>query len=120
LSEAERIKEERDAKIKAEQEKFEAEKKRIESLQRINKVFLELQGLEEKQLQALIKDERFERFSQEEQELILKLAREKTQLTQQKNDIIAMQQDIADATTSLSNSTTAIQLANIQSLKQEY
>lgn len=120
LSEAERIQEEKNAKIKAEQEKFEAEKTRIETLKKINETFLQVQSLNEKQLTKLIADERFARFSQEEQELILKLAREKVQLTQQKNDLILMQQEIANATINLSNNVTAIQMSNIQLLKDEY
>jgi hypothetical protein len=59
-------------------------------------------------------------MSQEEQELILKLAREKIELTAQKDAIIQMQTEIHDATIELSNSSTAIQMANITALKSEY
>lgn len=120
LSDAEKIKEDADKEIEIKNQAFEEEKKRIESLQRINKVFLWLKKLDEDEYNKLIADERFLAMTQEEQELILKLAREKMQLTMQKDAIIQMQQEVHDATVELSNSATAIQQSNINSLKSEY
>ena len=120
LTEAEKIKEDADKEIAETTRVFEEEKAKIESLQRINKVFLWLKKLDEDEYNKLITDARFLAMTQEEQELILKLAREKMQLTMQKDAIIQMQQEVHDATVELSNSATAIQQANINSLKSEY
>lgn len=68
----------------------------------------------------MIADERFLAMTQEEQELILKLAREKVELNRQKDAIIQQQQDIYDATVMLSNTATEVQKANIGTLKGEY
>lgn len=120
LSDAERIKEDAQVSIDAKTKEFEAEKQKNESLQRINTYFAGLKSLTQQQLDKVTADQRFLAMSQEEQELILKLGREKIQLTNQKNEIIQMQQDIATATQTLSNETTAIQMTNIASLKSEY
>ena len=120
LSDAEKIKEDADKQIAEKQRLFDEEKKRIESLQRINKVFLDLKTLDEKTYNELIASEKFKAMTQEEQELILKLAREKLELTMQKDAIVAMQQEISDKTIELSNASTAIQQANITKLKSEY
>lgn len=120
LSEAEKIKEEADAKIAEQKRVFDEEKTRIESLQKINKVFLDLKSLDEKTYNDLLKSEKFKAMTEEEQNLILKLAREKLELTIQKDAVIAMQQEISDRTVELSNVTTAIQQANINTLKSEY
>lgn len=120
LSDAEKIKEDADKEIAIKNKAFEEEKARIESLQRINKVFLWLKKFDEDEYNKLIANERFLAMTQEEQELILKLAREKMQLTMQKDAIIQMQQEVYDATVELSNSATAIQQSNINSLKWEY
>jgi len=120
LSDAEKIKEDADIQIAEKTRVFEDEKKRIESLQKINEAFLNRKEFDEKDYNALIADARFLAMTQEEQELILKLAREKLELESQKNAIIQQQQDIYDATVMLSDSATAIQNANIGKLKGEY
>lgn len=120
LSEAERTKEDAQVQIDAKTKEFEAEKEKINSLIRINNAFLNLKSLNEQQFNKIISDARFQAMSQEEQELILKLAREKIELTNQKDAIIQMQTDIANATIELSNGATAIQMANITALKNEY
>lgn len=79
-----------------------------------------MKSLDQAEYEKLIADQRFLAMTQEEQELILKLAREKMELTAQKDAIIQMQQDVHDATVELSNSSTAIQQANINTLKAEY
>jgi len=120
LSEAEKTKEDAQIQIDAQTKEFEAEKTKLESLQRINKTFLDLKKLDQQELDKILANERFLNLSQEEQELIMKLARDKIQLTAQKDAIILQQQEIADATITLSNSTTAIQLANITAIETEY
>lgn len=120
LSQAEKIKEDAQAQIDEQTRVFEEEKKRLESLQRINETFLNLKKLDQEELDKILADERFANMSQEEQELILKLARDKIQLTAQKDAIIQMQTEIRDATIELSNSATAVQMANITAIKSEY
>lgn len=120
LSDAEKIKEDADKQIAEKQRLFDEEKKRIESLQKINKIFLDLKTLDQKTYDDLIASEKFKAMTQEEQELILKLAREKLELTMQKDAVIALQQEISDKTVELSNVSTAVQQANINTLKSEY
>lgn len=120
LSDAEKIKDDANIEIAEKTRVFEAEKARIESLQRINEAFLQRKEFDQRDYNALIADERFLAMTAEEQELILKLAREKLELENQKNAIIQQQQEIHDATVMLSESATAIQSANIGKLKWEY
>lgn len=120
LSEAQKIKEEGAKDIADKTKAFEEEKARLESLQKINQYFLDLKVLDQNEYNKILTDAKFLAMTQEEQELILKLAREKLQLTMQKDDIIAMQQEIHDATIALNDSAYAIQKANIVGLKSEY
>ena len=120
MSDAETIKEDADKQIAEKTRVFEEEKKRIESLKQINEAFLARKEFDEKDYNALIADERFLAMTAEEQELILKLAREKVELNRQKDAIIQQQQDIYDATVMLSNTATEVQKANIGTLKGEY
>lgn len=117
MSDAEKIKDDANIEIAEKTRVFEAEKARIESLQRINEAFLQRKEFDQRDYNALIADERFLAMTAEEQELILKLAREKLELENQKNAIIQQQQEIHDATVMLSESATAIQSANIGKLK---
>lgn len=120
LSDAQKIKEDADKEIAEKTRAFEAEKTRLESLQKINQYFLDLKVLDQKEYDQILKDEKFLAMTQEEQELVLKLAREKLELTMQKDAIIAMQQEIHDATIALNDSAYAVQKANIVGLKSEY
>ncbi len=120
LSEAEKIKEETDAEIAEKDRAFQAEKLRLESLDRINNYFLQLKTFTQQDYNNILKDQTIQAMTQEEQELIFKLAREKLQLSNQKDAIIAMQQEVHDATVKLNDSAYAIQKANINSLKGEY
>lgn len=120
LSEAQKIQEDAKKEIADKTKAFEEEKLRLESLQRINKYFLDLKVLNQNDYNQILKDARFQAMTQEEQELILKLAREKLQLTMQKNDIILMQKEIHDATVKLNDGAYAVQKANIVGLKSEY
>jgi len=117
LSDAEKIKEDADTEIAEQAKVFEAEKARIESLQKINKVFLDLKSLDQKEFNALLTNDKLLAMTTEEQELILKLAREKLEQTLQKEALIQMQKEVHDATVNLSNSSTAVQKANINNLK---
>jgi len=120
LNEAQLIKENADNEIAEQTRIFEAEKLRLENLQLINETFLNKKNLDIDELNKLMEDKRFQELAKEEQELIIKLAKEKIALTTQKNEAIAMQKDIANATRELSNSTTAIQLTNIWKIKSSY
>jgi hypothetical protein len=50
-----------------------------------------------------LNEERYKQLTKEEQDLILKLAKEKIQHTAQKEALIQMQREIANATIALSN-----------------
>lgn len=120
LTEAEKIKEEADKRKADATKAFEEEKTKLESLQKINKMFLDMKTFDQKQYDELIKSEKFNAMTQEEQELTLKLARDKLQLTMQKDAIIAMQQEVHDKSVALFNSAYAIQQAGVQKLSGEY
>lgn len=120
LTEAEKIKEEADKRKADATKQFEEEKAKLESLQKINQMFLEMKTFDQKNYDELIKSEKFNAMTQEEQELTLKLARDKLQLTMQKDAIIAMQQEVHDKSVALFNSAYAIQQAGVQRLSDEY
>jgi len=120
LTEAERIRENAQIAIKEEERRTNAEIEKIEKLIAINRTFADLKELTEKELTETLNWEVFKRLTNEEQQLFLSLAREKIQLTNQRDLIINQQRKIADATVTLSNSVTEIQLANINLLKDEY
>ena len=120
LSDTEKILEDTRKKIEAKEQELDAEQKRIESLMAINQYFKDLERMDQKEYNKMLKDEKFLAMTEEEQQLMLKLAREKLELTNQKDAIIEMQQEIADATIELSNLSTEVQQANIGKLKSEY
>lgn len=120
LSEAQKIKEDANKELADKEKAFNEEKTRLESLQKVNKFFLELKTLDQAEYDKLLADARFQAMTAEEQELVLKLAREKLQLTIQKDAIIAMQQEVHDKTVELFNGAYAIQQAGVQNLNAEY
>lgn len=120
LSEAEKIQKEAEEKRKANQEEFNAEKKKLEDLQKINDFFNQQRDITQANIDKLRQDERFLALSEEEQRLILQLANEKALLTKQKNEAIQLQQAVADATIALSNEVKTIQEANLQDINSEY
>jgi anaerobic ribonucleoside-triphosphate reductase len=120
LSEAQKIAEETKAKIAEKTAEYEAEKQKRQKMLEINQQFLAMSSLNQQQYNDIVSSARLANMTKEEQDLVLKLAREKLALTQQKDSIIAQQQDIANATKSLSDVTTLAQLANIGRVKSEY
>lgn len=107
-------------KVKLEKDKFEAEKESLLRSQEIYNYFLNKKKLDQEDLEETFSDERFKNLTAEEQELIVKLAREKIELTNQKNAIIDMQKEIKKATIDLSYEAFNIQKENIWLLKDEY
>ena len=96
------------------------EKESLERKQQFYEFFAEKKRVTQSEIDQIINDERFLRLSEEEQELILKLAREKEALTRQKDEAIALQIEINNATIELSNATTAILNENINNLSTSY
>lgn len=120
LTDAEKIAEESTKKQALLQKEFDEEKARLEQSIKINQAFLQIKELDEEKLSTFLETEAFKRFTKEEQALLLKLAREKIALTQQKDAIILQQQEISDKTIELSITTTEVQMANINDLQSEY
>jgi len=120
LNSAEKIIEDTsNAKNKA-QEEFDAEKAKMESMLKINQAFLWLKKLDEQNLTTFMETEAFNRFSKEEQALIIKLATERIKLTEQSDFIIWEQAKIASKTVELSNQATAVQMSNLNGIQSEY
>jgi hypothetical protein len=71
-------------------------------------------------LEKIQEDERFQNMSTEEQDLFIKLANEKVALWEQKNYIIQLENEIAEAKINLSNSTTEVLKQDVASLSTEY
>lgn len=102
------------------QKEFEAEQRKLEDMLRVNEFFLNRKGLNEKELNQILNDENFKQFDKEVQDLILKLAREKIELTRQKDEAITLQEEINRKTIELSNKTTKLLWNNVNKLKWEY
>lgn len=96
------------------------EKEILERKQKYYEFFANKKRVTEEEVENILKDERFLRLADEEQTLILKLAREKEELTRQKDEAIALQVEINSKTIELSNITAQILRDNINSLSKEY
>jgi hypothetical protein len=72
------------------------------------------------QLQALKDEKRLEELSIEEQELIQKLANERIQLLQQRDEKIQLERDVAQASIKLQNDVYKIASQNISALDSKY
>ena len=105
---------------KKKQEEFEKEKKRMEREMEIYKFFQDQKFASSAEVQKLISDENLKNYSLEEQELILKLGRERIQLEQQKEEKIKLEEDVHKKFNQLSNDTTNLQIKNLGKLKNEY
>ncbi len=99
---------------------LEKEKELLERKQRFYEFFSEKKRITEAEIEKILKDERFLRLSEEEQSLILKLAREKEELTRQKDEAINLQIEINQKTRELSAITTQILKDNVSSLSVSY
>lgn len=71
-------------------------------------------------LQKALKDDKLYAMDEENRQLFIKLAERQIALIQEKNEKIAMEQELAQVTTDLSNGVTAIQSKNVKILKAEY
>ena len=105
---------------KKKQEEFEKEKKRMEREMEIYKFFQDQKFASSAEIQKLISEENLKNYSLEEQELILKLGRERIQLEQQKEEKIRLEEDVHRKFNQLSNDTTNLQIKNLGKLKNEY
>jgi len=120
LSETDRILEEE--KLKKEQAKkdYDREKEKLDSLLKINQAFFNLKKLDQQQLDEFQQAETFKNWSTEEQELFLKLAREKVSLTDQANYKLELERQINNEMINLSNLTLEVQLENNNKLDKSY
>lgn len=123
LDQKEKIKEiENESKIKKDESRAELEKiqAKLQREEEIYEIFRDNQNISQRQLENLMKDERFRNLEEEERNLILKLARKNAELTQAKDSEIALQQEIANETILLQNKVSEILTGNISSLSDEY
>lgn len=77
-------------------------------------------NLSEWDIKALQWNKDFNNLSQDEQDLILSLARKRIELTNYKVDVIKNETEIKDAVVALSNESTTLQQANLSLLTAEY
>jgi len=116
----EKVNKEADLNIELEKKKLEESKKRLEQQQKIYTFFREKNLKNEEQLNELMKTAQFERLETEEQNLILKLARDKFKLEEQKRQMIAMQREVAWATINLSNEVHRVLMENTNAMSNKY
>lgn len=105
---------------KRKEEEFEKEKKKLEREMEIHKFFQEQKFHSSAEVAKLITADHLENYNLEERELILKLARERIQLEQQKEEKIRLEEDVHRKFNQLSNDTTNLQIKNLGKLKNEY
>jgi len=102
------------------QQAYEEEQERLEKTKRIYELFQNYQFTSVEQLQALKNEKRLEDLSIEEQELIQKLANERIQLLQQRDEKIQLERDVAQASIKLQNDVYKIASQNISALDSKY
>lgn len=117
LAQIDQEKAKKDAEAEAD---FQREKTKLERQAKIYEFFQKNKDLTARQLKLIQDGEDFKTASKEEQDLILKLGRERMETTTKKNEKIAAEREVADATTTLSNQVTETLRANVKSLKAEY
>lgn len=115
-----KINAEQDDKAKEALEKYEKEKQSLQDFKNIYEAFQNNKKLTTEELEKALADERFQRLSQEEQDLIIKLAKEKISLTEQKDFILWLEDEINQAKIDLSKNTTEILKADVSSLSNDY
>jgi len=118
--EIDKINQEQNDKLTEEKNKYEEEKQKLEDFKNIYLAFQNTKKLSEEEYSRILEDERFKKMSQDEQDLITKFAKEKVALTNQKEEIIAIEQDIQTAKIKLSNDTTELLKADVTTLSNEY
>lgn len=102
------------------QQEFEQEQAKLEKLRRIYEVFQNYQFTSVEQLQALKNEKRLEELSIEEQELIQKLANERIQLLQQRDEKIQLEREVAQASIKLQNDVYKVASQNLSALDSKY
>jgi hypothetical protein len=102
------------------QQDFEQEQAKLEKLRRIYEVFQNYQFTSVEQLQALKNEKRLEELSIEEQELIQKLANERIQLLQQRDEKIQLEREVAQASIKLQNDVYKLASQNLSALDSKY
>lgn len=109
-------------KIKKEQAQkdFDREQAKLDSLLKINSAFYNIKKLDQISLDEFKQAETFKNWSVEEQELFLKLAREKVSLTDQANYKMDLEKQISDEVINLSNLSLNAQLENNNTLSKSY
>lgn len=117
LAEIDQEKATKDADAEAD---FQREKTKLDRQAKIYEYFQKNKDLTARQLKLIQDGEDFKTASKEEQDLILKLGRERMEITDKKNQKIAAEQEVADATAALSNQVTETLRANVIALKAEY
>lgn len=105
---------------KKKEEEFNEKKNQIEKEMKIYEFFQNAKFKSSAEVGTLISEENLKNYSIEERELILKLARERIQLEQQKEAKIRLEEDLHKKINQLSNDTTSLQLTNLGKLKTEY
>lgn len=120
LSKTEQILETSENKKKKAEEEYEIEKKKIENMIKINEFFYKADTFNQKMYDEIQKSEFFKKLSDEEKELLNKLAKEKLALEAQKTTILQMQADISNKIRELNEETTEKQLQNNEKIKKSY
>lgn len=115
-----KINAEQDDKAKEALEKYEKEKQSLQDFKNIYEAFQNNKKLTPEELEKALADEGFQRLSQEEQDLIIKLSKEKISLTEQKDFIIWLENELNQAKIDLSKNTTEMLKADISSLSNDY
>ena len=105
---------------KKKEEEFNEKKNQIEKEMKIYEFFQNAKFKSSAEVGTLISEENLKNYSIEERELILKLARERIQLEQQKEAKTRLEEDLHKKINQLSNDTTSLQLTNLGKLKTEY
>lgn len=105
---------------KKKEEEFNEKKNQMEREMKIYDFFQNAKFKSSAEVGTLISEENLKNYSIEERELILKLARERIQLEQQREEKLALEQDLHKKVMQLSNDTTSLQLTNLWKLKTEY
>ena len=105
---------------KKKEEEFNEKKNQMEREMKIYDFFQNAKFKSSAEVGTLISEENLKNYSIEERELILKLARERIQLEQQREEKLALEEDLHKKVMQLSNDTTSLQLTNLWKLKTEY
>lgn len=106
------------------QEEYEAEKKKLEDKLKINQMFEKLNSqdkkITQKDLNSWMESEEVKQMTLENQRYFRKLAEQKIEHSKQKDEILKLQNEIADETINIQNKVNDILKENIKDLSDEY